>query len=392
MSYGKWLKRLKRIAARSRLYPILKRIKSLASPARTFDYSQLRQTGYIPIPTSFTFEPTLKCNLRCKMCYQNEYRDGGVKPELDLNGMKRIFQGFGHHFRHAYLVGGEVFLRRDFEELLGFLEMEQIQVFLTTNGTVLPVDRITHLRRFRNLVGMWFSIDGIGEINDAIRGPRSFERTLKSLQEAKRFFEVGTSFVIMQDNVDQMVAYAELMAELGIIEVNFQHEIFATPEEVAETQAMLDWKASELMVYVRQNSRSPAFMHTLRTNLERLAQLERERRIVVSFEPPVANQRLEEFYDGTLRRHAHLFCREMTNLRIDPQGNVIFCPYLRRSFGNLFEQPLEEIWNSSTMRQFRVKLIEHNLLPICQRCCKLGLWPGACKEEMPAELPTAALS
>jgi len=237
---------------------------------------------------------------------------------------------------------------------------------------------------------VWFSIDGIGEVHDAIRGPRAFERTLKSLEAAKKFFEVGTTFVIMQDNVDQMIAYAELIAELGIVEVNFQHEIFATPEEVAETQALLNWEADELMVYVRQNSRQPAFMPRLRTNLERLAQLERERRIVVSFEPPVANQRLEEFYDGTLRKRAHLFCREMTNLRIDPQGNVIFCPYLRRSFGNLVEQPAAEIWNSSTMRQFRVWLLENNLLPICQRCCKLGLWPGV-RKGTPTELPTAAL-
>jgi len=80
----------------------------------------------------------------------------------------------------------------------------------------------------------------------------------------------------------------------------------------------------------------------------------------------------------------------MTNLRIDPQGNVIFCPYLRRSFGNLVEQPAAEIWNSSTMRQFRVWLLENNLLPICQRCCKLGLWPGV-RKGTPAELPIAAL-
>jgi MoaA/NifB/PqqE/SkfB family radical SAM enzyme len=389
----RFLKRLKRAAARGGVYRTLARLRERLAPRSTLDLKRLLSTGELPLPTSFTFEPTLKCNLRCTMCYQNDYRDKGVKPELGLEEIRRIFRGSGRHFRRSYLVGGEVFLRRDFEDLLELLEAERIQVFLTSNGTVLPLERLAALRRFSNLTGMWFSLDGVGEVHDRIRGPKSFEQTVRSLREAKGRFEVGSSFVIMPDNVHQMLDFARLVASLGIVEVNYQHEIYATNEEFETSRQWLGWRPDELMVYVRPTGQPPGFRQTLEANLQALPALERELKVVTSFEPPVANQRLDDFYAGTLRDKARLFCRQIDDLRIDPQGNVIFCPYLRKSFGNLLDQPVEVIWNSPELRRFRVDLLGSNLLPICQRCCKLGLWPGTQQEKTDSsQLPTAALS
>lgn len=387
------LKRLKRAAVRGGIYRALVRLRDRLAPRPGLDLRRLSTTGEVPLPRSFTFEPTLKCNLRCTMCYQNEYRDKGVKPELGLEEIRRIFRGFGRHFRRSYLVGGEVFLRRDFEDMLALFEEERIQVFLTSNGTVLPLERLAALRRFSNLTGMWFSLDGVGEVHDRIRGPKSFERTLRSLREAKGRFEVGSSFVIMPDNVHQMLDFARLVASLGIVEVNYQHEIYATSEELETSRRWLGWRPDDLMAYVRPAGQPPGFRETLEANLKALPALEREMKVVTSFEPPVANARLDDFYAGTLRDTARLCCREIDNLRIDPQGNVIFCPYLRKSFGNLLERPVEAIWNSAELRRFRVDLLGANLLPICQRCCKLGLWPGPQPERPDAwQLPTAAVS
>ena len=393
MKGDRLLKRLKRLAARGGVYRTLVGLRDRLAPRPTLDLARLTTTGEVPLPTAFTFEPTLKCNLRCTMCYQNEYRDKGVKPELGLEEVRRILTGFGRHFRRSYLVGGEVFLRRDFEEVLALLEAEGIQVFLTSNGTVLPRERLAALRRFSNLTGMWFSLDGVGEVHDRIRGPKSFELTLRSLREAKGRFEVGSSFVIMPQNVHQMLDFARLVASLGIVEVNYQHEIYSTPEELEASRQWLGWRPDELMVYVRPKGQPPGFRETLEANLKRLPALERELKVVTSFEPPVANERLGDFYAGTLRDKARLFCREIDNLRIDPQGNVIFCPYLRKSFGNLLDQPVEAIWNSPELRRFRVDLLDSNLLPICQRCCKLGLWPRAQPgKAYSSQLPTAAVS
>ncbi len=383
---------LKRAAARTGWYRSLVRLRDRVRPARGPDLDRLRRTGEVALPSTFTFEPTLRCNLRCTMCYQNEYRDAGGGPELGLVEIRRLVAALGHRFRRAYLVGGEVFLRRDFEEILSLFQAHGIAVFLTSNGTVLPRARLTALARFPNLVGVWFSLDGIGAVHDRVRGRGTFELTRRCLEAARGRFEVGASFVIMPDNVDQMLDHARLMASLGVVEVNFQHEIYATEEEREASRQWLGWRPDELMVSTRPAGAPPEFLPTLRANLESLPAVERELGVVTSFEPPIANARLDEFYAGTLRGRARLFCREIDNLRIDPQGNVIFCPYLRRSFGNLLEQPVEEVWNSSALRRFRVDLLEANLLPICQRCCKVGLWPGGAERPQSLDLPTAAIS
>lgn len=383
---------LKRAAARTGVYRSLARLRDRVWPVVGLDLDRLRESGEVALPTTFTFEPTLRCNLRCSMCYQNEYRDAGGGPELALADVRRLVAALGSRFRRGYLVGGEVFLRRDFEPILSLFEERGIAIFLTSNGTVLPRARLEALARFTNVVGIWFSLDGIGAVHDRIRGRGTFELTRRSLEQARGRFEVGASFVILADNVHQMLDHARLMASLGVIEVNFQHEIYATENERETSRRWLGWRADELMVSTRPAGMPAEFLPTLRANLQALPSVERALGVVASFEPPVANARLDDFYAGTLRERARLFCREINNLRIDPQGNVIFCPYLRRSFGNLLEQPVEEVWNSPALRRFRVDLLQANLLPICQRCCKVGLWPGGAEPSQTTDLPTTAVS
>lgn len=59
--------------------------------------------------------------------------------------------------------------------------------------------------------------------------------------------------------------------------------------------------------------------------------------------------------------------------RINAQGEVIFCPFIKKPFGNLLEQSFEEIWNNEEFKQFRKKLVKNNLAPVCSRCCRLGI-------------------
>lgn len=97
---------------------------------------------------------------------------------------------------------------------------------------------------------------------------------------------------------------------------------------------------------------------------------------VAAFELPLSPEMLPSFYDGTIRKRTRLFCRELTNPRIDPAGNMIHCAFLWKKFGNVLEQLVEKLWNSVEMRDFRKALLDGNLMPVCRRCCKLGEWPG----------------
>lgn len=98
--------------------------------------------------------------------------------------------------------------------------------------------------------------------------------------------------------------------------------------------------------------------------------------VFVGIMPYFWRDNLDKYYYGTARLYMRLVCTKMLSsvIRLDHQGNVYHCGAIRKSFGNLLETPLDEIWNSEEYRDFRKKMTENNLLPICARCCKVYGW------------------
>ena len=58
-------------------------------------------------------------------------------------------------------------------------------------------------------------------------------------------------------------------------------------------------------------------------------------------------------------------------------GKVYFCPFIRVEVGDLATNTLEEIWNGERYVEMRRRLLEHEIFPVCRRCCKVELSPDA---------------
>lgn len=369
--------RLKNLAIQTGMIKVVRRIRdSLAAPSMA-DYQSLEQTGEMPLPISVTIEPTLACNLHCFMCYQNDYRDRGISKELRTDGLLEVVHQLPPGIQSVYFVGGEVFLKKGFPRLLDAVDDRRLETFITTNGTRIGEEDWAALDRMRNLTGIGFSLDGIGPVHDAIRGEGTYEKTVENIRRAQGQHRVYVSFVMMESNVHQMADFAVAVAGVGVREIGFQHEIYCQPNEIAATRRELRWTArDEIMMTTRPNEWSDDSIATLYDGMSALRKLEGNHRFVAAFEPPLSPEMLPSLYDGTIRKRTRLFCRELTNLRIDPAGNMIHCAFLRKKFGNVLEQPVEKLWNSVEMRDFRKALLGGNLTPACRRCCKLGEWPG----------------
>ena len=54
-------------------------------------------------------------------------------------------------------------------------------------------------------------------------------------------------------------------------------------------------------------------------------------------------------------------------------GKVYFCPFIRVEVGDLTTSTLEEMWNAPRYVELRKALVEHQLFPVCRRCCKVEL-------------------
>lgn len=368
---------LKNLAIQTGTIKIVRRIRDRLVAPSAGDYCLLEQTGEMPLPISVTIEPTLACNLHCFMCYQNDYRDRGISKELRVDGLLEVVRQLPPGIKSVYFVGGEVFLKKGFPRLLDAVDDRRLETFITTNGTRIGEEDWASLDRMRNLTGIGFSLDGIGPVHDAIRGEGTYEKIIENIRRARGQHRVYVSFVMMESNVRQMTDFAVAMAGIGVREIGFQHEIYCRPDEIAATRRELRWSArDEIMMTAKPNEWSDDSIAKLYDSMAALRKLERHHRFVVAFEPPLSPEMLPSFYDGAIRKRTRLFCRELTNLRIDPAGNMIHCAFLRKKFGNVLEQPAEKLWNSVEMRDFRKALLDGNLTPACRRCCKLGEWPG----------------
>ena len=145
-------------------------------------------------PAGVVYEATMRCNLKCEFCYVGDLLnlEGEWRQELTVEALRKAFpekKGLS-----VSLTGGEVFVRKDVEQVLDlFREKGYACGYLTTNGTAITEARAAALADLA-LAGfvkhISVSIDGPGELHDAARGVKgTFERTaagLRRLQAAAR--------------------------------------------------------------------------------------------------------------------------------------------------------------------------------------------------------------
>lgn len=134
----------------------------------------------------------VRCNIRCRYCYQNPQRDAGnFTGEYDIDRMKAAVITEGGPFA---LFGGEPLLvpARDLEELLLFGYTHFGRNAIQTNGTLLTDEHIRMFRQYNVNVGI--SMDGPGELND-VRWQgnlwKTREATEKSGQALRRLCQAG---------------------------------------------------------------------------------------------------------------------------------------------------------------------------------------------------------
>ena len=126
------------------------------------------------------------CNLQCTHCFISCSPHNDKFGYLSLQTVERYLeQSSPLGVKEYYFTGGEPFLN---PEMVPILErtLRYGPATVLTNGTVLRPDWVARLRRAEDesLYSLEFrvSIDGpTPEMNDAIRGPRTFERAMRGL-------------------------------------------------------------------------------------------------------------------------------------------------------------------------------------------------------------------
>ncbi|MGK2879477.1 MAG: mycofactocin radical SAM maturase [Mycobacterium sp.] len=167
-------------------------------------------------PICLTWELTYACNLACVHCLSSS---GKRDPrELSTQQCKDIIDELERmQVFYVNIGGGEPTVRSDFWELVDYATEHHVGVKFSTNGVRINEEVAAKLAA-SDYVDVQISLDGAtAEVNDAVRGPGSFDMALRALQNLSDagFTDAKISVVVTRQNVDQLDEFKNLADRFG---------------------------------------------------------------------------------------------------------------------------------------------------------------------------------
>ena len=291
------------------------------------------------------------CNLRCKHCYQEDF---SKMDDLDWAGLKKISNNIlgtlnqWNQRATIHLTGGEPLLKQELFSLLEDLDQSPVveELGIITNGLLFNQDVIQRLSKFSKLKKIKVSLDGPDEeTNDSIRQEDTFDRVIRNVSLIKKesSFEIILMFTVMRRNFRSLSAFFKLSRELG------------TDGFIIER--FIPWgRGRERMDEVLNKEEWKELIETLSTLF-----LIDEKDALLPYQAFQVNFNGEE---PELLGAPCVIGRD--GLCIMPEGSVFPCRRFPIPIGNLMNESLKEIWESSSLLdQLRKK---ENLKGRCGKC------------------------
>ncbi len=279
------------------------------------------------------WELTYRCNERCTHCYLDVFAPNAHVPnELTSDECFRIIDELAAAGAlNLTFSGGEILTRRDFFEIAQYARRKRFLLRLFTNGLLIKpaiADRIAALHPYMVEVSV-YAADA--ETHDRItRIPRSFELTTRALRLLhERGVRTQMKTPMLHENVHQFHALQALAKELG---AQFRYGVTVLPKNSGSLSTLAHRLTDDdLLTLFRQTFESEAWLPG----------------------PSEPDQRT---------------CGITLNtLLIDPYGNIFPCTQTRISAGNVREQPLKTIWETSSVWEDLGQLTLGDL-PVCRTC------------------------
>jgi radical SAM protein with 4Fe4S-binding SPASM domain len=292
------------------------------------------------IPLNAQLDLTYRCNERCVHCYL-DHDDHGEMTTAEIKHLLDEMADAGVFI--LTLSGGEIFLRKDFFEILEYARQLMFCVRLKTNAVMI---REREAARIRDLGVESIQISIYShrpEVHDAITlVPGSLKRSIDAIRFLKsQGLKVIIANVLMIQNMSDYQGVRALAAELGV-ECTLDPTV--TP--------MMDGDRAVLGLGVGQNELRQVF---------RDASLVGDTDEFCAIPAPAGEDEL----DSTPCSAGHTACY------VSPYGDVFPCVQFPLPTGNVRKQRFVDIWRHSDEMN-DVRSIRLKDLPTCSSCSHVG--------------------
>ena len=293
------------------------------------------------IPLSVQLDLTYRCNERCVHCYL-DHEDHGEMTTAEIKHLLDEMAEAGVFI--LTLSGGEIFLRKDFFEILEYARLErQFCVKLKTNAIMIREQEAARIREI-GVESIQISIySHRPEVHDAITlVPGSLQRSLDAARFLKsQGLRVIFANVLMVHNLQDYRGVRELAEEMGI-EATLDPTI--TP--------MMDGDRSVLSMGIRQDTLREVF---------------RDEAVIGNVDEfcTIAAPGDENALSALPCSASHTTCY------VSPYGDVFPCVQFPLPTGNVRQQKFLDIWRYSD-RMNEVRSIRLKDLTTCSSCSHVG--------------------
>jgi len=333
---------------------------------------------------------TSRCNIRCKTCglWHNKW-------DLPYKTAKEVMDNYPYMERLVWL-GGEVFLYKHFEEMFDEAgKWSNLKQQVITNGIALNKKWIEKIISTENSE-LTFSIDGVTkEVYEEIRQGSNFEKLLENVRltmETKKKYgvkkDIRMNAVIMKTNYRQIYDLLELAKNEGFNQLSLMALHFDTAPN--ENIFYGETRDNEALKYVYKaipvlKQRAKEYNIDLDVLLP-CGDESFEDIISKKSESPSEpeNNKIEANKDVKINEEMpkdaivpvnRVCCKMPWNyMMICDDGNVLLTGSCVKSIGNIYNDSIDEIWNSPMSRQYRQRMIDKEFSEdMCRTECT-GRW------------------
>jgi AdoMet-dependent heme synthase len=292
------------------------------------------------VPLAVQLDITYRCNERCVHCYL-DHHDHGEMTTAEI--LRLIDEMADAGVLTLTLSGGEIFLRKDFFEIVEHARRLTFCVKLKTNALLIGEREAARLRDLAIQEIQVSIYSHRADVHDAITlVPGSLERSLSAIRFLKaRDLKVVMANVLMRQNMADYTAVQELAEEIG---VEFTLDPTITP--------MMDGNRSIL---------------SLGADADGLRDVFRDSTVVGDVDEfcAIPSDTGEVNLDSRPCSAGHTTCY------VSPYGDVFPCVQFPLPTGNVRRERFVDIWRHSSQMN-EVRSIRLKDLPTCSSCSHAG--------------------
>lgn len=339
----------------------------------------LLQTGevrpkFAPVPHNVQVQLTLACNFACSFCYANAVNksDPSVHmPYARACQLIDILSDWGVPV--VQYVGGEVFVHKEFPEIVEYGRRKGLVQTIITNGIIPGLHVERYRETLKSIMVAQVSMNALGDSFNQLVGRPIFDRFQVALANlANAVSQVWVSCVLTPENFQQIPRFIDIAEGAGVAGIIFGYlQKKGRGGNAKEDYFSFQQDADQVMRKALEVKR------TVTVDFHFNADLNHNHVLAISDHGTVARPQGEGF----------------NNLFVNKDGDIFPFPTLELPelrLGNAFDDDIRSVWQGHpVLQEMRATASAKHVCNDCERDCALRalsaryLWGGSFLGKIP---------